>query len=74
LSHVELVHLVLQRAQGNSKVLGRCRHVPAALLERAQDEVPLERVGRVLEQAVGATPLRLELGEVELERQVFFEM
>ena len=53
LPHVELVHLVLQRAQRNSKVLGGAGDVPAALLERSQDEVALERVGRVLEQAVG---------------------
>ena len=54
LSHVELVHLVLQRAQRNAEVLGRAGHVPAALLERAQDEVALEGVRRLLEQAVAA--------------------
>ena len=54
LTHVELVHLVLQRTQRDSKVLRRPSDVPAAFLERAKNEVPLERVGRVLEQAVGA--------------------
>src|SRR4051794_40495422 len=42
LSDVELVHLVFQRAQWNSKVLcGPC-YVSSAFLESPQDEIPLE--------------------------------
>src|SRR3954468_12250116 len=72
LTDIQLVHLIFESTQRNSKVLCSRRHVPSALLERAKDEVPLERVGGVLEQAVPVGASRLELGEVELERQVLF--
>ena len=62
LTHVELVHLVLQRAQRNSQVLSRAGHVPAALLQRAQDEVALEGIGGFLEQVVAARALAARAG------------
>ena len=45
-------------------------HVPVGLLERAQDEVALERVARLLEPRLAGRRRRVELGEVVLERQV----
>ena len=42
----------------------------SVLLERAQDEVALERVARLLEQRLAGRRRRVELGEVVLERQV----
>src|SRR5204863_5814061 len=72
LAHFELVHLVLQRTQGYSKVLGRVGHIPAVLLERSQNEVPLERVRRRFEEVFRVLVLRLELREMKLERQILF--
>src|SRR5262245_50963412 len=70
LPHVQFVHLVFEGAKGNPQVLGGPGDVPAVLLKGPQNEIPLERVGRLLEQAVAAAPGRLQLREVELERQV----
>src|SRR5690349_22234209 len=71
LTDFELVHLVLQRAQGNPEIFGGAGDVPAAFLERAEDEIPLERVGGLDEEAVRAGALRFELVEVKLQRQIF---
>ena len=67
---VEPGHLVLQRAERDAQVARRRRHVPVRLLERAQDEVALERVARLLEQRVARRRRRVELREVVFERQV----
>src|SRR5581483_11143821 len=70
LAYPEAVHLVLERAQRDPEVFGRAGDAPAALLERTEDKVALERVARLLEEVRPVRPLRLELREVELERQV----
>src|ERR1700674_4885997 len=41
LTHVELVHLIFQGTQRNSKILCGPSHVPSALFERSKNEVPL---------------------------------
>src|SRR5262245_60418742 len=70
LAYLELVHLVLERAQRNAQILRRSCDVPAAFLERSQDEIALERVRRILEEAAPPGRARLELREMKLERQV----
>ena len=54
LADIEPIHLELQRAERNAEVPRRGGDVPAGFLERAQDEVALEGVGRLLEEALAA--------------------
>jgi hypothetical protein len=44
LTHIKLIHLVLQRTERNTQILSRAGHVPAALFERTKDEVAFEGV------------------------------
>src|ERR671911_3081014 len=69
LAHVEPFHLELQRRERQAEVPCRPRDVPAVLLERPQDEVPLEVSAGVVEEAFGGLRLRIELSEEKLERQ-----
>src|SRR5262249_6624534 len=70
LAHLELVHLVLQRAERDAEVFGGSGDVAAAFFDRPQDEVALEGIGRFLEQALRPVAFGLELREVEFEREV----
>src|SRR4029078_277943 len=45
LTHVKLVHLVLQSAKRDAKVFGRPGDIPPALLQAPENEVALEGVG-----------------------------
>src|SRR5947207_10474828 len=65
LTHVELVHLIFQGTQRNSKILCGRSDVPSALFECTKNEVPLERVGGFLEQAFALRAQRLELCKME---------
>src|SRR6187401_3669514 len=69
-AQVEAGHLVLERAQGDAEVARRGGDVPVGLLERAKDEVALERVARFLEQRFAGRRRRVELGEVVLEGEI----
>src|SRR5438552_3487761 len=68
--NLELVHLVLERTERHTEKLGGRCDVPAAALEAPQDEIPLEGPRRIVEQAEARRRLRLELGEMELERKI----
>src|SRR5215471_13698861 len=70
LTNLKLIHLVLQCTQGNSKVFRRRRDVPAAFLERAKNEVALERVCRFLKQLVAVPTFGFQLREMKLQRQI----
>src|SRR6185437_4346008 len=43
-AQIEPRHLVLQRAERDPQIAGAGGHVPVRFLERAENEVPLERV------------------------------
>ena len=70
LANLEAIHLEFQRAERNAEIPRRGRHVPTGFFERAQDEVTLERVRGFLEQAFALRRHAIELGEMELERQI----
>ena len=70
LTNLKLIHLVLQCTQGNSKVFRRRRDVPAALFERAKNEIALERVRGLLEQPVAVPAFGFQLSEMKLKRQI----
>src|SRR5436305_1891053 len=63
-------HLVFQGAEWNAEVTRRGRDIPVGLLERAEDEVALERIARLLEERLSGRRRGVQLGEVILERQV----
>ena len=69
LANFEPLHLELQRAERHAQVTRGLRDVPGVPLERAQQEIPLERHQRPIEQA-GVRSRPIELDHVKLERQV----
>src|SRR5688572_12727635 len=70
-ANVEPIHLEFQRAEWDAKVARSCRDVPSRFFERAQDEIALERVRRLLKQALAVRGYPVKLREMEFERQVF---
>src|SRR5918993_4628519 len=66
LANLEAVHLELERAERNAKRLGGGGHVPAALLQRPDDEVALEGGNRQIQQVLRSWRVRVELRDVEL--------
>src|SRR5437763_3041819 len=70
LADVEPIHLELQGTERNAEIARRRSHVPSRFFKRAQDEVALEGVGRLLEEAFAAARHLVELGKMELERQI----
>src|SRR5262249_4125906 len=67
---VQAGHLVLQRAERYAEIPRRRGDVPVGFLERAQDEVALEGVARLLEPRLAQRRRGVELGEMILEREI----
>src|SRR5262249_8919464 len=70
LPDLEAVHLEFQRAEGNAERSGRARYIPARFLERANQEVPFEGRHRTFEEVFSRRTFGIELGDVQLVRQV----
>ena len=64
LADFQTIHLEFQRAEGDAEIAGRRRDVPSRFFQRPQDEIALECVGGLLEQAFPVRGDAIELGEL----------